>query len=70
MNSQSPNTDDLLEALRRAVSIELERKRRLGHYAVFWKNGEILIEGEDAPVMYGSPKESPARDHWIEDDDT
>ncbi len=38
-----------LESLRRAVSQELERKRRLGHYAVFWRDGRVVFEGADAP---------------------
>jgi hypothetical protein len=37
------------EALRKAVQSELERKRRLGHYSVKWKDNQIIIEGEDAP---------------------
>ena len=38
-----------LEALRRAVDQALERKRRLGQYAVFWRNGRVVFEGPDAP---------------------
>jgi len=38
-----------LEALERAVTRELERKRRLGHYVMFWIDGKIVYEGEDAP---------------------
>ncbi len=38
-----------LISLRRPVSKELERKRRLGHYAVFWKDGQVVYEGPDAP---------------------
>ena len=40
-----------LESLRRAVAKELNRKRRLGHYAVFWRDGSVVFEGDDAPDM-------------------
>ena len=40
-----------LESLRRAVAKELDRKRRLGHYAVFWRDGRVVFEGDDAPDM-------------------
>ena len=39
----------MLAALQKAVSKTLEHKRRLGHYAVLWKDGKIVMEGEDAP---------------------
>ena len=38
-----------LKALQRAVDQALERKRRLGQYAVFWRNGRVVFEGPDAP---------------------
>lgn len=36
-------------SLEKAATQALERKRRLGHYAVLWKDGKIVLEGEDAP---------------------
>lgn len=43
------------EALQRAVSRALERKRRLGQYAVFWRDGRPVCVGPDAlPVQVGS----------------
>lgn len=39
-----------LKALQRAVDQALERKRRLGQYAVFWKDGRIVFDGPDAPL--------------------
>ena len=39
----------MLAALQSAVTKALERKRRLGHYAVLWKDGKVVLEGEDAP---------------------
>ena len=38
-----------LETLRQAVSKTLEKKRRLGLYAVIWRDGKPIIAGEDAP---------------------
>lgn len=31
-----------LDALRRAVTETLERKRRLGEYAVIWRDGQVV----------------------------
>ncbi len=45
----SPEGQRQLESLRRAVAHALERKRRLGQYAVIWRNGKPATEGEDAP---------------------
>lgn len=68
MKDQSPDTRDILDALHRAVNEALEIKRRLGHYAVFWEQDEIRVEGEDSPVAYGYPLTNPARAYWIEED--
>ncbi|MCC2869724.1 MAG: hypothetical protein LK562_18510 [Candidatus Accumulibacter phosphatis] len=40
-----------LDALRKSVANVLERKRRLGQYAVTWENGKPVVRGEDAPVV-------------------
>ena len=40
---------DSLDALRRAVTQALERKRRLGQYAVLWEDGRMVFVGPDAP---------------------
>jgi len=37
-----------LKALKRAVDQALERKRLLGQYAVFWRDGRMVLEGPDA----------------------
>ncbi|MGH8508395.1 MAG: hypothetical protein ACREVH_06710 [Gammaproteobacteria bacterium] len=39
-----------LETLRRAVHEALERKRRLGQYAVVWRGGGPVCIGPDAPI--------------------
>jgi hypothetical protein len=35
------------------VGKNLEKKRRLGQYAVTWKNGRPVQVGEDAPKVEG-----------------
>jgi D-aminopeptidase len=45
----SPSTQAMLDSLRLAVSKALERKRRLGQYAVVWQDNAPLFIGEDAP---------------------
>lgn len=47
----SPDTLIMLECLREAVAEELDRKRRLGQYAVFWDwdSKQPVLIGEDAP---------------------
>ena len=44
----SPPSPELLVALRRAVAEALEKKRRLGQYAVVWENGKAMRVGDDA----------------------
>ena len=51
----------VLEALKRAVAKALERKRRLGQYAVVWRDGRPVCIGPDAPAEprgYGVAAES------------
>ncbi len=45
-------TQAILDCLRLAVAKTLERKRRLGHYAVFWDGEKPVLVGEDAPVDF------------------
>jgi len=45
----SPEGRQLLETLRQSVAKALEKKRRLGQYAVTWQNGKPVVTGEDAP---------------------
>lgn len=53
MNNKTPQlsheTSLMLDTLREAVQQALERKRKLGQYAVIWKDGKVVLEGEDAP---------------------
>ena len=43
----------VLEVLKRAVAEALERKRRLGQYAVVWREGRVMCTGPDAPAAPG-----------------
>ncbi|WP_239026913.1 hypothetical protein [Geomonas oryzisoli] len=45
----------MLENLKEAVAQALEKKRRLGQYAVTWKDGKAVLTGDDAPRA--EPKE-------------
>lgn len=54
MNTKRKNTPSAegqrqMETLRHAVGKTLEKKRRLGQYAVTWKDGKPVVAGEDAP---------------------
>ena len=49
MTQLPPDVQKTLDALKKAVAKELERKQRLGHYAVVWRNGRPVAIGEDAP---------------------
>ena len=41
-----------LAVLRQAVGEALDRKRRLGQYAVFWQNGKVVrVEAKDLPAL-------------------
>ena len=41
----------VLDVLKRAVAEALERKRRLGQYAVVWREGRAVCIGPDAPAV-------------------
>ena len=47
MKSPSPDSLKMLETLRLAVNKELERKKRLGQYAVIWKKGKPVLLNKD-----------------------
>ncbi|QGZ38088.1 hypothetical protein IP92_01628 [Pseudoduganella flava] len=46
----SPQAAAMLKALQDAVTQALERKRKLGQYAVVWQDGRPVMMGDDAPV--------------------
>jgi hypothetical protein len=45
----SPEGQKQLETLRQAVAKALDKKRRLGQYAVIWQDGKPVMTGADAP---------------------
>ncbi|WP_295434664.1 hypothetical protein [uncultured Thiodictyon sp.] len=50
-----------LDALTRAVAGALERKRRLGQYAVVWREDRPVCIGPDAPVECDDERRPPER---------
>lgn len=48
---EQPSQESLivLAALQESVTNALERKRKLGHYAVMWENNQVVYKGDDAP---------------------
>lgn len=46
----SPEGQRQLKALRQAAGKTLDKKRRLGHYAVIWKDGKPIRKDADAPL--------------------
>ena len=48
MDIVSPEDQQILDALRKAVAEALDRKQRLGQYAVVWREGRPVIIGEKA----------------------
>ncbi|WP_177307710.1 hypothetical protein [Pseudoduganella namucuonensis] len=46
-STPSPQAQAMLKALQQAVTESLERKRKLGQYAVMWQDGRpIRVEGD------------------------
>ena len=55
MNTPQPDSKLMLETLRKAVDKALDRKRRLGQYAVFWKDNKPVFTEGDSPQGAPSP---------------
>jgi hypothetical protein len=49
--SPSPESIAILQVLQDAVAEALEKKRRLGQYAVIWQDGRPVCIGDDAPPI-------------------
>jgi hypothetical protein len=47
--SPSPESIAILQVLRDAVAEALEKKRRLGQYAVIWQDDHPVFIGDEAP---------------------
>ena len=64
MNLISPKDQQILDAMKQAVDKALERKRRLGQYAVIWRDGHpTIIGGENAdtpPLQPVAPRPAPS----------
>lgn len=45
----SAEAQAMLQSLQAAVAKSLEKKQKLGQYAVVWQNGQPLQTGADAP---------------------
>ena len=54
--SPSPDAQKMLEALEAAVAQALDKKKRLGQYAVVWIDDKPALVGEDAPKQQGQPR--------------
>ena len=52
-------TQSILDCLRQTAAKTLERKRRLGHYAVIWQNHTAVTIGEDAPSNLPESVQNP-----------
>jgi hypothetical protein len=55
MTERHEHESMVLDVLKRAVAEALERKRKLGQYAVSWREGRVVCTGPDAPVVPGIP---------------
>lgn len=64
MTQLAPDTQKMLDSLRSAVSETLERKRRLGQYAVIWQDGKPVLVGEDAPKDQAASPENQGREAY------
>jgi len=47
MNNIPPKEQQILDSLTNAVAEALDRKRRLGQYAVVWRDGQPVILGDE-----------------------
>jgi hypothetical protein len=52
MTNIPSDTQKILETLRKVAADTLERKRRLGQYAIVWRDGKPTAIGEDAPTHH------------------
>ncbi|CCE24049.1 hypothetical protein [Methylotuvimicrobium alcaliphilum] len=48
-NHPSQESQVIQMALNKAIANALEKKRKLGQYAVMWENNRVVYKGADAP---------------------
>ncbi len=48
-NKPSQKSLDILASLKKTALSTLDKKEKLGHYAVIWENNKIVYKGLDAP---------------------
>jgi len=51
ISTPSAKSQVTLAALRMAIAKTLDKKQRLGQYAVVWQDGRPVLTGPDAPVQ-------------------
>ena len=61
MSTLSADDQRALDALRSAVTEALERKRRLGQYAVIWRDGQVVRIEPDNEASSGHPAQPESR---------
>ena len=52
MKEMTQEAQKILDTLKTVAADTLERKRRLGEYAVVWQDSKPVAIGEDAPVHF------------------
>lgn len=57
MKSISAETQTMLNALKKAVSKTLEKKKRLGQYAVIWDGKKPVVEDYSFPQVRSNKTE-------------
>lgn len=61
MNPIAPDTQEMLDSLRTAVTHTLERKQRLGQYAVVWQDGKPIRLNSEALGLAAHEKSIPGQ---------
>ncbi|MFY9178598.1 MAG: hypothetical protein WAO12_02325 [Venatoribacter sp.] len=58
-DSASPKGLEILQALREAVTAELEKKKLLGQSAVIWRDGKTMVVDAETALRTTPPAPSP-----------
>jgi len=56
-NPPSKESQIIQTALNKAIANALEKKRKLGQYAVMWENDRVVYKGPDAPDTHNKQAE-------------